>query len=122
MKRAKSRRVDPVNAYAALHIADQAKVDAMAAQLQKFAAAGVAAQDAVDTVRLAAALTPKSKRGGRRPNQKGRPRELVDPLSRTFTLERADHARIEALARRRGESLGKAARAIVAAGLEVLGG
>jgi hypothetical protein len=97
-------------------------------QIHELVSRGAAVQAAADAViekaraDAEAAPKPKGKRGGRRPNQRGRPRELKDPLSRTFTLERAEHARIEAFARRRGESLGTAARAIVAAGLDALGG
>lgn len=88
-----------------------------------------------DEVRVAACLptqdggrarvvVPAAKpgRGGRRANQKGRPRKLRDAVTRSFTLERGDLARLEALAAARGVSLAELGRTAFAFGLAQLEG
>lgn len=64
--------------------------------------------------------TSKPGRGGRRANQKGRPRKLHDPVSRSFTLERRLVERLEVLASLTGRPVADVCRSALELGVKNL--
>lgn len=77
---------------------------------------------AAATPAAVAAVVPGSKpgRGGRRANQKGRPRKLHHPVSRSFTLERRLVERLEVLASLTGRPVADVCRSALELGVKNL--
>lgn len=81
---------------------------------------GVQKLEPVLAAAMVAAGAAKKGRGGRRANQKGRPRKHVDPVHRSLVIESALNTRLEALASRAGRSPADIWRAALARGVELL--
>lgn len=77
-------------------------------------------QEGTQVLQTLATEQPKPGRGGRRANQKGRPRKLKDAVSRSFTLERRLVERLERIAAANGRSVADLARTALELGVKTL--